>query len=511
MRQLIREADDAVSDGELRELWDAAQSETAAVRLLGDLALAAFFDGAKPKDREARRKKFADEVLNGKADTYRPWLDDLRNADPPLAPFHWQIEFPEVFDRGKPGFDSIVGNPPFGGHVTVVAANIPGYTDWLRLTHPDSKGKCDVVAHFFRRSFDLIRPSGTLGLVATNTIAQGDTRVSGLRWICQNGGDIYHARRRVKWPGLAAVVVSVVHVSRETPCGIRRLDGEPVERITAFLFHRGNHDDPAQLATNSGRSFQGIITLGMGFTFDDTDNKGVATSLAEMRRLIEQDSRNAEVILPYIGGEEVNTHPTHTHHRFVIHFKDHPLRREKLEVSWVDAISDTRQEYLRRGIVPFDYPGAVAADWPDLLDIVEDKVKPERLLSAQRSKSTHSQRAAVWWQLYHQAKELYIVIGDLDRVLVISYVGQHGSLTFLQTGAAFAGTLVIFPFDTYTAFGILQSRLHNTWSHFFGSSMKDDLRYTPSDCFETFPFPKDWRPIPIWKSSASSTTSSERL
>jgi hypothetical protein len=45
---------------------------------------------------------------------------------------------------------------------------------------------------------------------------------------------------------------------------------------------------------------------------------------------------------------------------------------------------------------------------------------------------------------------------------------------------------------TYAAFCALQSRIHEIWARFFGSSMKDDLRYTPSDCFETFPFPKNF-------------------
>ena len=83
--------------------------------------------------------------------------------------------------------------------------------------------------------------------------------------------------------GQAAVVVSVVHVRRAAFSGTMRLDGREVDTITAFLFHRGGHDDPARLAANAGKSFQGSIVLGMGFTFDDTDTKGVATPLAEMR------------------------------------------------------------------------------------------------------------------------------------------------------------------------------------------------------------------------------------
>jgi hypothetical protein len=136
--------------------------------------------------------------------------------------------------------------------------------------------------------------------------------VSGLRWICNRGGEIYCARKRVKWPSQAAVAVSVLHIIKGTHPGPKLLGERQVDAVTAFLFHRGGHEDPARL-TNAGKSYVGSYVLGMGFTFDDTDNKGVATPLAEMRRLVANDSRNREVIFRYIGGEEVNTSPrTHT-------------------------------------------------------------------------------------------------------------------------------------------------------------------------------------------------------
>lgn len=52
--------------------------------------------------------------------------------------------------------------------------------------------------------------------------------------------------------------------------------------------------------------------------------------------------------------------------------------------------------------------------------------------------------------------------------------------------------LVVFPLSANVAFCALQSRAHEVWARFFSSSMKDDLRYTPSDCFETFAFPAGW-------------------
>ena len=115
LRRQIREAGDNVTDQELRDLWDEAQFELGKVRLLGDLAVASYFEAEKPKEREAKRLAFANAVVSGEAERWRDWLEERRNADPPLAPFHWEIELPEVFERGNPGFDAFVGNPPFLG------------------------------------------------------------------------------------------------------------------------------------------------------------------------------------------------------------------------------------------------------------------------------------------------------------------------------------------------------------------------------------------------------------
>ena len=371
-----------------------------------------------------------------------------------MPPIHWEIEFPEVFERERPGFDAIVGNPPFAGKNTVSGSNLTGYPEWLKQMHAESHGNADLVAHFFRRAFDLARDGGAFGLIATNTVGQGDTRSTGLRWICRHGGEIFDTRKRVKWPGLAAVVVSVVHVTRGPFAGARRLDGRDVPAVTAFLFHRGGHDDPVRLAANGAKSFQGSIVLGMGFTFDDSDSKGAATPLDEMRRLIEREPRNREVIFPYIGGEEVNTSPTHAYHRYVINFD----QRE--------------EEECRR--------------WPDLMAIVREKVRPDR--EAQNDPGAKEK----WWQFIRPRPELHGAIAGLERVLVVCRHQPQWGTCFLPAASVFAESLIVFPFHTRAAFSVLQSRPHEIWARFFSSSLEDRLRYTPSDCFETFPFPSKW-------------------
>ena len=295
LRQLIREVGDDAPQQELLQLLNEAQLELKSVRQFGDLVLRAFFEEDRPKSRETKRREYANLVTHDWADGVRVSLADM---EPPLVPFHWEIEFPEVFERENPGFDAIIGNPPFAGKNTIGNSNAAGYLDWLKQLHIASHGNSDLVAHFFRRAFNLARERGVVGLIATNTIGQGDTRSTGLRWICKNGGVIYDARRRIKWPGEAAVVVSVVHIVKGATTGLKRLDGREVDTISAFLFHGNGHDDPKRLATNSGKSFQGSIILGMGFTFDDTDKKGIATPLSEMHRLIDSNSDNQKAIFP---------------------------------------------------------------------------------------------------------------------------------------------------------------------------------------------------------------------
>lgn len=432
-------------------------------KLMSDVALSTFFKTLSKSKRDA--KKITKELAT-KVNLWRSGMLDRAEIETiaripqsfskPVLSFHWETSFPEVFNRQHPGFDAIIGNPPFAGKNTLLSANPEGYLQWLKEIHPESHGNSDLVAHFFRRGFDLLRVGGSLGLIATNTIAQGDTRSTGLRFICQHGGTIYNAQKRVKWPGLAAVVVSVVNVFRGTYQGVKTLNGQALDTITAFLFHAGGHENPKVLLANAEKSFVGSYVLGMGFTFDDTSAE--ATPLAEMKRLIAENPKNQERIFPYIGGSEVNSSPTHAHHRYVIDFFD---RSE--EEAW---------------------------QWPDLMRIVKDKVKPIR--DVQKRDAIRER----WWQYAEKRPGLVRAIASCDRVLVISRIGKACAFTFLPKGMVYNEKLVVFPFDTFSAFSSLQCRAHEIWTRFFSSTLKDDLQYTPSDCFETFPFPTNWETAP---------------
>jgi hypothetical protein len=123
--------------------------------------------------------------------------------------------------------------------------------------------------------------------------------------------------------------------------------------------------------------------------------------------------------------------------------------------------------------------------------IVEAKVRPERM--AQNDRGAQEK----WWQFIRTRPELHAAIAGLERVLVISQTSRTVAFTLVPTRMVYSHKLIVFPFESYAPFAVLQSRPHDLWARFFGSTMKDDAVYTPSDCFETFAFPENWETHPV--------------
>ncbi len=487
-REAIRNAPDDVARAVQESRFRRVETEVEPARIVGDAVISAFFAADKPKARETERAKVESWVaghLQPRWDTLEAKANAFR-GEQGWRPFHWEIEFPEVFGRENSGFDAIIGNPPFAGKNTISAASGALYLPWLQQLHDGAHGNADLVAHFFRRAFDLLRDGGAFGLIATNTVGQGDTRATGLATILRRGGNILRATKRYQWPNEgAAVVVSIVHVGKGGEARSPVLDGRQVDRISAYLVAGDFDDSPARLEANAGKAFQGSILLGMGFTFDDVAAaKGEAESIADMERLIAKDPRNADRIKPYIGGEEVNNSPTHRHHRYAIDFEDFPLRRDPAATHpWRHLTDETQREKLRTGIVSADYPGHVAADWPDLLEIVERRVKPKRALDKRESYKRY------WWKHAERRAGLAEALKSTSQLLALSRVSPQLGIGITASALVPAESLVVFTYPSLAPLAVLQSRVHEIWARFFSSSMKDDLRYAPSDCFETFPFP----------------------
>src|SRR5271166_5734604 len=426
-RRQIREAPDGTSEALLRERLTAADGFVDPGRRYGDLVVSAFFAADNDRKRKERLESLLEDLAAQRSqfDVARHQrleaaVGELRSGSHPVFPFHWEIEFPEVFDRPNPGFDGFAGNPPFLGGKTLSTNYGIEYSAWLLLT-PESNGNADLSSFFFRRVFTFVRSGGTLGLIATKTIGQGDTRRSGLRWICHNSGTIYCAIRRIMWPGDASVVVSVVHIVKGSDSQPYYLDARLVPQITAYLLASGNHDDPKRLSSNSSLSHIGsVINCIEGFSFDDT--KADATSTQEMHRIINLDPRNAERIKPYLGGDEINNTINHSHHRYVIDF------------------GDMREEEARR--------------WPDLFGILETKVRPNRDAGKRDGRRLQS-----WWQYARRQEALYEALRTKERVIAVNCGAcPYMAFAFVGTNYVFSNTVTVIALDTYSSFAVLQSR-----------------------------------------------------
>ena len=125
-----------------------------------------------------------------------------------------------------------------------------------------------------------------------------------------------------------------------------------------------------------------------------------------------------------------------------------------------------------------------------LMAIVEDKVKPERMTN-----NRDELRRKYWWQFGETVACSVAAIAGLERVLVLANCGAtpHLAFAFLPTRHGLRRIANRFPLRTFTPPSAPSSPAsHEIWARFFGSTMKDDPVYTPSDCFETFPFPDKW-------------------
>ena len=391
-----------------------------------------------------------DQLLAELGSTAAEWLNQGKPDNAPVRHcFHWPLQFPEVFvDRERPGFDAMVGNPPFIGGQKITGSTGVDVRDLIiEWIAGGRNGSADLVAYFFLRASSV---SKSFGFLATNTIAQGDTSEVGLAQILDAGWSIHRAASSTPWPGRASLEIAKVWATSSPWFGQSSLDGLSVSGIDEMLYPVPKSKWRKQrLIENINQSFIGSYVLGMGFTM----------SPEEASNLIAMDARNADVLFPYLGGEDLNQSPTQTAPRWVINF--------------------------------FDWDEEKARSYPDCFAIVEAKVKPERQKLLSKSYATATRRGNFWWQFAGDAKTLYRTTSSLDRVLAITRHSKSVLPIFVNAKQVFSDALGIFAYDDYFHLGVLSSSFHYRWAVRYASSIRTDTRYTPSDCFETFPQPAE--------------------
>lgn len=409
-------------------------------------------------DTDDPEKKYDDRLLDISDDVHRllDGPDDaeleqrvgitvagwLRGSRPePIRPLHWPLEFPEVVNRA--GFDAVIGNPPFVGGKRVSGALGTDVREYLKQRIArDKPGNADLCSYFLLRNLS-VTGKGRVGIIATNTIAQGDTREVGLDQAVDMGWTVYRANKSQPWPGTASLEVSLLWVGHAADGEQRVLDGKGVRAITPSLDAESRvTGNPYRLAANEGKAFIGSLVLGMGFVLEPE----------EAQALLAKNPLNRDVLFPYLNGEDLNSRPDCSARRWVINFHD--------------------------------WPQEEAQKYSDCFNKIERDVRPQRLKTNQRD------YREFWWRYGRIGLARNQAIEGLSRVLVIARVSSTAAATFVSANQVLNEKIVVFATDKADQLALLSSQIHIHWTWKYSSTRTGDLQYTPSDCFETFPQPE---------------------
>jgi hypothetical protein len=428
-----------VADVEAEErLLIEAEEKTIRLRYAADLLISLEFQSVGAKEREDLKAHLAIQAgYYVDNETSEEFEKVAKAALKGQSTFHWPLEFPEVVIE-KGGFNAFIGNPPFLWGNRISSRFGDKYREWLLSSHPQSLGNADLCAHFFRRAATLIQPEGYFGLLATNSLRETDNRVSSLEYLLRIGFVITHAVSDMAWPGIAGLHVSIVVSHKGGYRGACSLDGLIVERISSFLDANLGDANVHMLASQSGTSFKGVDTGGLGFVVTEAEEHQIAP-------------RERHLIWPFLNGDDFLSAPDQRPNRRIINF------------------SGLTEEQAR--------------EYPALMRIVKQRVYPYRQTVKRKANKNR------WW-LYNEARPgLYSAISDLKRVLINCVVAKFICFDFVEPRTVFSNALNVFASSSIEWFALLQSSIHESWARYYGSSLETRHRYNPTDCFETFPFP----------------------
>lgn len=366
----------------------------------------------------------------------RPLTDNIRHMDSILAPDGTEPDWPKV--------DFIIGNPPFLGDKLMRRELGDAYVDLLRALYADRiPGQSDLCCYWFEKARAHIADGKCkrAGLLATQNI-RGLANREVLKRIKETGGIFWAESDRPWILDGANVHISMVGFDDGSEKDIR-LDGAPVQQITATLSSASEVVTAQPLQQNAGKAFIGSCK---GGPFDIPE--------AEAIRLLAGGGNphgrpNSDVVRPVMNTDDL--------------FKSRVQR-------WIIDNADLTLEQATLYEAPHAH--------------VVASVKPKRDRNRDRWLKEN------WWRPQRMRPEMRNRIAPLSRFLVTATTAKHQVFVWLAYPTLPDHKLTVFAFDSDSAMGVLQSRIHQVWSLRLGTRLETRPNYTPSTCFETFPFPE---------------------
>jgi hypothetical protein len=381
-----------------------------------------------------------DALLN---QTFRKKPKSLKEAQ---AEEHATDDAMKVYtERAWPECDVIVGNPPFLGDKFMRRELGDGYVEELRKIYGNRiPGQSDLCCYWFEKARDLIEQGKCqrAGLLATQGIRGGANREVLKR--IKETGDIFFAESDREWVLNGAMVhVSMVgfDVGKETE---RSLNGKNVPQIHPNLAQGSDTTIAKLLVANEGIGFIGLLPAG---PFSMPADKALKLLLAPNAHLV----TNSDVLRPYFNYDDIASRSSNS---WVIDFDSRNLD----EAAKFEAVHTFTSRHTKQI----------------------------------REKSNASNRPKLWWLFGRNRPEFRSAMSLCKRFIATGRVGKFRLFVWQDACSLPDSATVAFTRSDDYFFGILHSRFHEVWSLAQGTQLREKesgFRYTPTTCFETFPFP----------------------
>jgi type I restriction-modification system DNA methylase subunit len=383
--------------------------------------------------------------------------------------------------------DAIVGNPPYQSKNKMQTEFGKEYINKLRKVYPEVSGRADFCVYWFYKAHLHLKENTFAGLVGTNTIRQNFSRESSLDYIIKNGGTIIEAVSSEVWTGEAAVHISIVNWKKGTYDKEKilyildkddNLVAKPTDKINSSLSLETDTTKAQVLKCNTEPKscFQG----------QTHGHDGFLLSITEFKWLIKEDDKNKEVLKPFLIGEELVGSVGSLPSRFVIDF--------------------TGKDIIE------------AAGYKKPYQIVKTKVLPKREAAANfqseankkvlefnpkfKTNKHHINFYNHWWQLSYGRLSMLQKKNTLSRYISCSRVSKRQIFEFVSSKINPNDALMVFPFEDYYSFGIINSNLHWIWYKEKCSTLGEQYRYTSESVWDTFPWPQKLTEVQVTRVAA---------
>ncbi len=418
-------------------------------------------------------------------DESRAWIDSEQldlpiefDAALPLDNLDDNIQAADALFHKWPDADAIVGNPPFQSKNKMQQEYGPAYLNQLRAGYPGVPGRADYCVYWFRKTHDALRTGGRAGLVGTNTIRQNYSREGGLDYIVGHGGTITEAVSSQVWSGDAAVHVSIANWIKGDAPGIKKLftqlgDQEDSPWSVVELDTIG----PALSASfdvTQAQRLRANIDSGACYQGQTHGHEGFLLQPDQATTLLSESARNAEVLFPYLTGDDLLSTKPPAPQRYVIDFHPRDILAAGQYTSLINRLKGT--------VLPVREAAAA-----------EEARRNRMALDANSSAKVnqhHRNFLNRWWLLSYPRPELISKVASTSRYIACAQVTKRPIFEFVQRYIRPNAALIVFPLPDDYSFGILQSGIHWAWFVSRCSTLKGDFRYTSDTVFDTFPWPQ---------------------